>query len=172
MKLFRRRKWRSLARIARKQLEEAEGRVEILLKKADGKAGRGRPFDPRGGRRNRDAPTAKPAASPIPCRNETSPQFLRGRPRKPVDARFLSGLLPGCNRANLLSISYGDGVNSVFRPAVSEYEPIPSVLENGRAIFASDVTPALHPPLGRPWKFIHTYYSLIHDEFCPASGQR
>jgi len=98
----------ALSRECQKQLEEAEGRVEILLKKADGKLA-AEPFDP-SGRRNRDAPR-QPAARPFPAAMKLPPFFEEGR--LAVDAASRAPAA-SCDRATCFH-SYGDALQRLRR---------------------------------------------------------
>src|SRR5438477_329836 len=104
------------------------------------------------GRRNRDAPR-QPAARPFPAAMKLPPFFEEGRVI--VDAA-LERLLPAAT-------AQPASIHTAMRYSVfaggKRIRPI-LCLETAR-IFASDVTPALHPACAM--EFIHTY-SLIHDD--------
>src|SRR5260370_42420329 len=105
------------------------------------------------GRRNRDAPR-QPAARPLPAAMKLPPFFEEGRVI--VDAA-LERLLPGAT-------AQPASIHTAMRYSVfAGGKRIRTILclETAR-IFASDVTPALHPPCAM--EFIPTY-SLIHDDF-------
>src|SRR5882757_4931246 len=104
------------------------------------------------GRRNSDAPP-QPAARPFPAAMKPPPFFEEGRVI--VDAA-LERLLPAAT-------AQPASIHTAMRYSVfaggKRIRPI-LCLEAAR-IFASDVTPALHPACAM--EFIHTY-SLIHDD--------
>src|SRR6267143_2705601 len=104
------------------------------------------------GRRNRDAPR-QPAARPFPSAMKLPPFFEEDR--LAVDAA-LERLLPA-------GTTQPASIHTAMRYSVfaggKRIRPI-LCLETAR-IFASDVTPALHPACAM--EFIHTY-SLIHDD--------
>src|SRR5712691_517106 len=102
------------------------------------------------GRRNRDAPR-QPAARPFPA--AMKPFFEEGRVI--VDAA-LERLLPAAT-------AQPASIHTAMRYSVfaGGKRIRPSLCLETARIFASDVTPALHPACAM--EFIHTY-SLIHDD--------